>query len=155
MNGLGNTPHEENPLQWTARQLRDRLALIEACEPIQQAHHEAKQAYQEAMAAGNPRVIAAAKQARDMAASRLNETRRWLRAEARLAHLLTFLASARPEGERLAAEQEIGGLETLLAPYREAFAARPALPAGPGRAGGAGSAEVDMPAVRVRAKGGN
>lgn len=149
MNGLGLPAAEP-----TVAELRDRLALAEACEPIQQENSDAKQAYRDALATGDPAVVAAAKQRKQAAADRINETRTWLRGEARIAYLTGYLA--RPESQnrpdvelRHAMRKELEGLEVLVAPFREAFGAAQAAAV----VVEDGSASVSTPAVRVKAKG--
>lgn len=71
-------------------QLRAELALVEACEPIEDAHAEAKDLYREALASGDPVAIRAAKAVKVAAANALNETRTWLRREAAIVKLSTI-----------------------------------------------------------------
>ncbi|WP_101788642.1 hypothetical protein [Nonomuraea indica] len=139
----------------TARQLRDELAVVEACEPIQQAHQEAKTAYAEALKSGDPQAITAAKATKEQTAVRLNETRQWLRAEAAVAHLTHQLATPgrRPAEQQASMEAQLAHLEQLVVPIREALAAFPArvpdvVVEEPG------SARVTLPTVQARKKGG-
>ncbi|WP_214327839.1 hypothetical protein [Nonomuraea sediminis] len=69
--------------------LRAELALVEDLEPIEDAHLQAKQAYEGARASGDPEAIRAAKQVKVETANRLNETREWLRREAEIVKLQT------------------------------------------------------------------
>jgi PAS domain-containing protein len=148
MNGLG-LPKPQPSIA----QLRDELALAEACHPIEQEAAEAKQAYRDALSSGDPDEIAAAKARKQAAADRINETRTWLRAEARIAYLTGYLerpvSDTRPDVElRHAMQQELDKLEQLVAPFREAVAA---FPPGPVVVVEDGTVEAVTPAVQVQA----
>lgn len=170
MNGLGLPGPEP-----TVRELRDQLALAEACEPIQQENADAKQAYRDALDGGDPAEIAAAKQRKQEAADAINETRTWLRREERIAVLARLIPRAeaelaaphwkpRPdwtpeihqeradlEARLNAMKEDLPALEAAARPLRELFGAFPA--PGPAVAVEDGSVSVSTPAVRVKAKG--
>ncbi|GHH67647.1 hypothetical protein GCM10017673_14990 [Streptosporangium violaceochromogenes] len=141
MNGL-ELPQPPRPIA----ELRAELALAEACEPIWQAHQDAKAAYAEALESGDLAAIRAAGRAKNAAAIRLNETRAWLRREARIARLTAEIpnvenrlagpvvdrqgresAELRAELEELLAAMraELEELSELAAPLRELFGAQP------------------------------
>ncbi|GAA3441068.1 hypothetical protein [Planomonospora venezuelensis] len=69
------------------QRLRDELAMAEALEPIEDELHEAKEAYREALASGDPDTIAEAKARKQAAANHINETRTWLRRERQITKL--------------------------------------------------------------------
>lgn len=145
MNGLSRPPERK-----TASQLRRELAVAEACEPIEQERDDTRQAYADALASGDPKTIAAAKAVRDAAALRLNDTRKWLRAEARVAVLKGRLARPGGQDDRDKDAAELASLEVLLAPYRELLGTP--LTGGPAPAGG--TTEAVMPGAKARVKGG-
>ncbi|WP_326637264.1 hypothetical protein OG884_26475 [Streptosporangium sp. NBC_01755] len=169
MNGLGLPA-----AQPTAAELRAQLALAEACEPIQQENLDAKQAYRDALERGDAAEIAAAKERKQAAAHQINETRTWLRREARIAKLQALIPALeedlskphwrptsawRPEEhrhleearERLAAmKAELPALEADAAPLREVFESLP-VPVPPFVLED-GSAQVDLPPVAVKSK---
>ncbi|MEV4837795.1 hypothetical protein AB0K05_24955 [Nonomuraea sp. NPDC049486] len=62
-------------------------ALEDACTPLEEALYQAKEAYWEAVDGGDRAAIRAAKQAKQEAAARLEETRTWLRREAEIVKL--------------------------------------------------------------------
>jgi hypothetical protein len=72
-----------------ARQRQAVRALEDACAPLEEAHYAAKEAYWEAVDGGDRATIRAAKQAKQAAATRLEEVRTWLRREAEIVKLQT------------------------------------------------------------------
>ncbi|MGW6498543.1 hypothetical protein [Nonomuraea angiospora] len=169
MNGLGLPT-----AQPTVRELREQLALAEACEPISSELQDAKEAYRQALESGDPAAIGAAKERKQAAAHHINETRTWLRREARIAKLQTLIpdlqtqlaepawqpkpgwtdeerqARADMEAALAAMEAELPALEEEAAPLRELFGSIPQ--AGPPIVVEDGSAAVDMPVVKASAK---
>lgn len=116
-------------------QLRAELELVEALEPIEEAHAEAKTAYRAALDSGDQAAIAAAKRVKLAAAHHLNETRTWLRRERAITKLSTVTI---PELERVLAgpilisdgkgeagedSEQRSELEQALAAAREELAA--------------------------------
>ncbi|MFI6534192.1 hypothetical protein ACIBHY_17155 [Nonomuraea sp. NPDC050547] len=71
------------------RQRQAVRALEDALEPIEEALYQAKEAYWSAVESGDPDAIREAKQAKVEAATRLEETRTWLRREAEIDKLQT------------------------------------------------------------------
>lgn len=65
----------------TPQQVRDEAALLEALQPIEQAHLDAKQAFKEARESGDQAAFLAAKQRKQATGNHLEETRTWLRRE--------------------------------------------------------------------------
>lgn len=105
---------------------RRELEVLEALEPIRVENVEAKAAYQAAVESGDERAIAKAKARKDQAARRLNETRRWLRTEARVAELASELEQLEQRGDQVAAQTvraQLQRWEEQARPYREALAA--------------------------------
>ncbi|MFE3449619.1 hypothetical protein ACFXJ8_11855 [Nonomuraea sp. NPDC059194] len=176
MNGLGQPAVQES-----AAELRARLELVEACEPIWQAHQDAKAAAKEAAVSGDAVAYRAAVEAKNDAAVRLNGTRQWLRREARIAKLKANIpqlqqrlagqilnehgqedAELRAElAERLDGWQaELVELEEVAAPLREALGALPTPVADVVVEDGGASVDVPSPAamrarVRTGKTGGN
>lgn len=73
----------------TSQQVRDELALLEALEPVEEAHLAAKAEYQEAVRSGDLARARAAKARKLETGNRLNEIRLWLRREAAIVDLQT------------------------------------------------------------------
>lgn len=148
MNGLG-LPGPQTPVS----ELRRQLAMAEACEPIERELQEAKQAYRDALDDGDPETVAAAKERKSAAANHINETRTWLRREARIADLKSRLAvpqGSTPDPWRFDMEKELDQLEAEAAPLREYLGAVPQ--PGPPIVVEDGSASVDMPHVQAKAR---
>lgn len=152
----------------TSAQVRAELELLEALEPIEQAHLDAKAAYKAAVASGDRAAIKAAKQRKRETGDRLNEVREWLRREQVIRKLQTVTV---PELERRAAsgtDKQRREAEAVLERARaelktladQAAAYRAALEQLGGVVTGEpvpadlppGSADVSMPAVAVKAK---
>jgi hypothetical protein len=72
-----------------ARQRQAVRALEDACAPLEEALYAAKETYGQALEGGDRAAIRAAKQAKREAASRMEETRTWLRREAEILKLHT------------------------------------------------------------------
>ncbi|MEV4245223.1 hypothetical protein AB0J63_17630 [Streptosporangium canum] len=146
MNGLGLP--KPSP---SIAQLRADLAMAEACEPIWQAHQDAKAAHADAVESGDLAAIRETSRAKNDAAVRLNDTREWLRRERRITKLTAevpalearlagpILDTAGREDAELRAElvaqladlrQELPELESKAAPLRELFGSVPAAPIG-------------------------
>lgn len=164
MNGLGLPAAEP-----TIAELRAQLAVATACEPISIELQEAKAAYRDALDDGNPKTVAAAKERKSVAADHINETRTWLRREARIGRLLAEIPQlearlagqvldehggedvelrAQLEAQLAAMREELPLLEEEAAPLRELFAA-----AGPHTlVGDASVTTVGLPTVAVKAK---
>lgn len=175
MNGLGLAGPQP-----TVSELRRQLAMAEACEPIERELQEAKQAYRDALDDGDPETVAAAKARKAAAAHHINETRTWLRREARIGTLNALIpdlqaqlaepawqprpdwtveerqARADMEAALASMQEELPALEAEAAPLREYLGAVPQ--PGPPIVVEDGSAHVDMPTVQAKAramKGGN
>lgn len=65
----------------TSQQVRDEAALLEALEPIEQAHLDAKAAFKQARASGDREAFLAARKRKQATGNHLNEVRTWLRRE--------------------------------------------------------------------------
>ncbi|NRQ35978.1 hypothetical protein HII36_29710 [Nonomuraea sp. NN258] len=164
MNGLGLPA-----AQPSVAELEAQLAMARALEPIQRELADAKRAYRDALDGGDQAVIEAAKERKRKAAHDANETRTWLRREARIAKLRQQLPALverlagrilDPDGREdveLRAElqeradgmrQELEALEGEAVPLRELFAA-----AGPPVIVETPSVtEVELPTATVRAR---
>ena len=164
MNGLGLPTSQP-----TLAELREQLAMAEACEPIKQELQEAKAAYREALDSSDQDAIAVAKQRKQAAAHHINETRTWLRREARIGRLLAMIPElqtrlagpildehgrddqqlrAEVEEALAAMKAELPALEAEAAPLRELFGAAgpPIVVEDPD------VTAVDMPVVKAEAR---
>lgn len=165
-----------------SQQLRAELALVEACEPIEEAHLDAKDAYQQAVASGDAEAIREAKRVKVETGNRLNETREWLRREAEVVKLQTVTipklervlagpmlvpdgkggsvddakARADVQAALAAARAELTGLSVKAAETRTALEALGGQVVGDPvvRELPPGSAEVTAPAITVRPRAG-
>ncbi|HEY9521921.1 MAG TPA: hypothetical protein VIR33_01675 [Thermopolyspora sp.] len=90
-----------------ARNARRQAEMLEACATVSEAHDAAKHAYREALAAGDARQIAETRKVKADTAHRLNQTRRWLRAEKRLRDLPGQISQATSKLERLRASTDL------------------------------------------------
>jgi len=78
---------------------RGELELLDALQPIAEEHEQAKAAYAEALAAGNPAAIEQAHARKRETARRLNDTRAWLRTEAAVKAWTARLEQAERSGQ--------------------------------------------------------
>ena len=170
MNGLGLPPA---PTPFAQR--RAEQAMDAACEPIWQAHQDAKQVLADAVESGDLVAMREASAAKNTAAIRLNDTRTWLRREKRIAKLQAeipalemrlagpILDAAGREDAELRAElaaclatfrEELPALEAEAQPLRDLFGAMPAEPIGVVVEDGSASADGLPVTVRARARTG-
>lgn len=109
----------------TIAKRRGELELLDALQPIAEEHEQAKAAYAEALAAGNPAAIREAKQRKNEAARRLNDTRAWLRTEAAVKAWTARLEQAERSGQADAdkVRAQLERWEARARKWREALAA--------------------------------